>query len=165
MQAKDTSRDLGDDCLLKLVRLAECSTMLKVVDVLPKTFNVKITVESRFLKEASMVVSRTTVAVDGSEGESSVQITGKFDATYGTSRGSVSDDELKVFSETTLRDTWPYAREFIHSMSLRMAINPLVMHAPDFKTLDVTGGEHRKPTKKAKKASPPTKATKKLRKK
>ena len=121
--------NLGD---LRLVRLTDSVTKLAIVDSVPSEYSIKFQIESMFLKEKSILIYKSFIEVtsQGSD-QSSVLISARFNTVYDTKRKQILPSEQTDFITSAFADTWPFIRDFVHAISFRMGIQPLLIPTPD----------------------------------
>jgi len=120
---------LAKTCSLTAVRMTESASNLVIVDnVLPSTFSVILQSRAELSdgEIRSLIGVSLTGEADGSKSE--VRIASKWELIYETTAKRVPEEILLAFGENvSVPDIFPYAREYVNSISMKMAIPQIVL--------------------------------------
>jgi len=113
---------------LKEIKIISCSAEVKKGFSTPA--NLKLKEHPNYIKNNGKFIAYIEYILEGvkkGEKKKGFEIKVKYQVSYRTEI-SITDEIFKIFAQTSLRlHTWPYFREFVHEMTNRMGLPPLVL--------------------------------------
>ncbi len=113
---------------LKEIKIVSCSAEVKENFSTPA--NLKLTEHTKYVKKSGRFIAYIEYKLEGikkGEKKKGFEVKVEYKVSYDTEI-PITNEIFKIFSQTSLRlHTWPYFREIVNEMTIRMGLPPLVL--------------------------------------